>query len=97
MLPKPGDQEKRRAGYLRAQQIVTEEAPWIFLWLPQDLYGVQYEQWDEKTARATGARFVPLAPPMVKLEGAGKVGERRLAIVGIRDPYTIENIDKAMA
>ena len=34
------DQEKRRAGYLRAQQIVTEQAPWIFLWLPQDLYGV---------------------------------------------------------
>ena len=26
-----------------------------------------------------------------------KVGERRLAIVGIRDPYTIENLDKAMA
>ena len=34
------DQEKRRAGYMRAQQIVTEQAPWIFLWLPQDLYGV---------------------------------------------------------
>lgn len=34
------DQEKRRAGYLRAQQIVSEQAPWIFLWLPQDLYGV---------------------------------------------------------
>jgi peptide/nickel transport system substrate-binding protein len=34
------DQDKRRAGYLRAQQIVTDETPWIFLWLPQDLYGV---------------------------------------------------------
>ncbi|WP_372619247.1 acyclic terpene utilization AtuA family protein [Falsiroseomonas sp.] len=62
-----------------------------------DMSDVRYEQWDEKTARATGARFVPSAQPMVKLEGAGKVGERRLAIVGIRDPYTIENIDKAMA
>lgn len=61
-----------------------------------DMSKVQYEQWDERTARATGARFVPSAQPMVKLEGAGKVGERRLAIVGIRDPYTIENIDKAM-
>lgn len=61
-----------------------------------DMSNVRYEQWDEKTARATGARFVPSATPMVKLEGAGKVGERRLAIVGIRDPYTIENIDKAM-
>ncbi len=61
-----------------------------------DMSGVHYEQWDEKTARATGARFVPSVQPMVKLEGAGKLGERRLAIVGIRDPYTIENIDKAM-
>ncbi|PWS34682.1 peptide ABC transporter substrate-binding protein [Falsiroseomonas bella] len=34
------DQEKRREGYLRAQQIVSEQAPWIFLWLPQDIYGV---------------------------------------------------------
>ena len=62
-----------------------------------DMTEVRYEQVDEKTARATGARFVPSPQPMVKLEGAGKLGERRLAIVGIRDPYTIENLDKAMA
>lgn len=62
-----------------------------------DMTGVRYEQLDEKTTRASGARFVPSARPMVKLEGAGKVGERRLAVVGIRDPYTIENVDKAMA
>jgi peptide/nickel transport system substrate-binding protein len=34
------DQGKRAAMYQRAQAIVTEEAPWIFLWLPQDIYGV---------------------------------------------------------
>jgi peptide/nickel transport system substrate-binding protein len=34
------DPEKRAAMYRRAQAIVTEEAPWIFLWLPQDIYGV---------------------------------------------------------
>lgn len=61
-----------------------------------DMSSCRYEQLDEKTTRASGAVFVPSAQPMVKLEGAGKVGERRLAIVGIRDPYTIENIDKAM-
>jgi len=61
-----------------------------------DMTEVRYEPWDERTARASGARFVAAARPMVKLEGAGKVGERRLAIVGIRDPYTIENIDAAM-
>ncbi|WP_246523056.1 ABC transporter substrate-binding protein [Neoroseomonas eburnea] len=34
------DQAKRADMYKRAQAIVTEQAPWIFLWLPQDIYGV---------------------------------------------------------
>ncbi|MCU0818486.1 MAG: ABC transporter substrate-binding protein [Beijerinckiaceae bacterium] len=34
------DQAKRAAMYKEAQAIVNAEAPWIFLWLPQDLYGV---------------------------------------------------------
>jgi hypothetical protein len=62
-----------------------------------DMSNSRYEHVDERTTRAYGATFVPAARPMVKLEGAGKVGERRLAVVGIRDPYTIENIDKAIA
>jgi len=62
-----------------------------------DMSNCRYEQVDERTTRASGATFVPAARPMVKLEGAGKVGERCLAVVGIRDPYTIENIDKAIA
>ncbi len=34
------DQAKRAEMYKRAQAIVTDQAPWIFLWLPQDIYGV---------------------------------------------------------
>jgi peptide/nickel transport system substrate-binding protein len=34
------DQAKRSEMYKRAQAVVTDQAPWIFLWLPQDLYGV---------------------------------------------------------
>jgi peptide/nickel transport system substrate-binding protein len=34
------DQAKRAEMYRRAQAIVTDQAPWIFLWLPQDLYGI---------------------------------------------------------
>jgi hypothetical protein len=33
----------------------------------------------------------------VKLEGAGKVGERYVGIVGVCDPYTIANIDLVTA
>ncbi|MHB2165677.1 ABC transporter substrate-binding protein [Alsobacter sp. R-9] len=34
------DQARRADMYKEAQAIVNAEAPWIFLWLPQDLYGV---------------------------------------------------------
>ncbi|WP_262030427.1 ABC transporter substrate-binding protein [Microvirga sp. Mcv34] len=34
------DQAKRADLYKKAQVIVNKDAPWIFLWLPQDLYGV---------------------------------------------------------
>lgn len=34
------DQAKRATMYKEAQAIVNAEAPWVFLWLPQDLYGV---------------------------------------------------------
>src|SRR5256885_9189182 len=52
-----------------------------------------YEQMGEKTTRITGARFVPAPEFRVKLEGAGKVGERYVGLVGIRDPYTIAHVD----
>lgn len=31
---------RRVAEYHQAQEIVNQDAPWIFLWLPQDIYGV---------------------------------------------------------
>src|SRR5256885_15285075 len=52
-----------------------------------------YEQMGEKTTRITGARFVPAPEFRVKLEGAGKIGERYVGLVGIRDPYTIAHVD----
>ncbi|MNV48135.1 hypothetical protein D3C71_1400270 [compost metagenome] len=32
----------------------------------------------------------------MKLEGSGKVGERYLGLCGIRDPYTIANVDRVI-
>ena len=34
------DQTRRADMYNKAEQIVAQEAPWIFLWVPQDIYGV---------------------------------------------------------
>jgi hypothetical protein len=62
-----------------------------------DMTDCRYEQVAEKTTRASGQVFVPSPTCKVKLEGAGLVGQRRLAVVGIRDPHTIALIDKAIA
>jgi hypothetical protein len=56
-----------------------------------------YEQYDERTCRVTGPRFVPAEDLRVKLEGAGKIGERFVGMAGVRDPYTIAHIDAVIA
>ncbi len=55
-----------------------------------------YEQYTDRITRVTGPRFIQDSVYRVKLEGAGKVGERALAIVGIRDPSTISYLDKLL-
>ena len=62
-----------------------------------DMSRCHYEQYDERTVRVTRPGYVPAAELRVKLKGAGKIGERYLGIVGVRDPYTIANIDLVTA
>jgi Acyclic terpene utilisation family protein AtuA len=62
-----------------------------------DMSGCLYEQYDERTVRVTGPKYVPASELRVKLEGAGKIGERYIGIVGVRDPYTIANNDLVTA
>lgn len=62
-----------------------------------DMTHCRYEQLSEKTTRITGSRFIADPTVRVKLEGAGKVGERFVGICGIRDPYTVANVDRVIA
>lgn len=62
-----------------------------------DMSECRYEQFDQKTTRITGSKYVPAQEFRVKLEGAGKVGERYIGQASIRDPYTIANIDQVIA
>ena len=56
-----------------------------------DMTECKYEQVDEKSTRITGMKFVHTPGKIkIKLEGSGKVGERYIGIVGIRDPYLIK-------
>jgi hypothetical protein len=61
-----------------------------------DMTHCRYEQVDDRTTRVTGQAFVPSPATWIKLEGSGKVAERALFIAGIRDPYTIANLDRAI-
>src|SRR5690606_33656613 len=62
-----------------------------------DMSECRYEAVDERRTRVTGSRWVPSPRYTIKLEGAGKVGERAVMIIGIRDPNTIARLDDALA
>ena len=62
-----------------------------------DMTECAYEQYDERTCRITGQKFIPARELRVKLEGSGKLGERYVGMVGVHDPYTIANIDQVIA
>jgi hypothetical protein len=62
-----------------------------------DMSECRYEQITDKTTHITGAKFRRADEFRVKLEGAGKVGERYIGMVGIRDPYTIAHVDDVIA
>jgi len=61
-----------------------------------DMTHCTYEQYDERTCRIAGAQWIPDSRLRVKLEGARRVGDRYMGIVGIRDPHVVANVDKAI-
>jgi hypothetical protein len=61
-----------------------------------DMSACRYEQVADRTTRITGAKFERAREFRVKLEGSGKVGERYVGMVGIRDPYTIAHVDQVI-
>ncbi|MFS8477777.1 MAG: acyclic terpene utilization AtuA family protein [Micromonosporaceae bacterium] len=62
-----------------------------------DMRELRFEALDERTTRVTGAVWRPSDTYSVKLEGAGKIGERAIAVMGIRDPYTLSRLDDVLA
>lgn len=62
-----------------------------------DMSDCVYEQFDEKTTKITNPKYIPIKGKVkVKLEGSTRIGEMYIGIAGIRDPYTIKNIDKVI-
>lgn len=61
-----------------------------------DMRECRYEQYDARTVRITGARWIPATELRVKIEGAKKIGERYMGFVGLRDPHVVRNVDAAI-
>ena len=61
-----------------------------------DMRECRYEQHDARTARITGAKWLPSTELRVKIEGARKIGERYMGFVGLRDPHVVRNVDAAI-
>lgn len=62
-----------------------------------DLSDVTVEAVDDRTVRASGARFEPADRLVVKVEGAAEVGFRSLVIGGMRDSRLVAAVDHVLA
>jgi hypothetical protein len=62
-----------------------------------DTTGARYEQVSERAVKVSGSRFIPAEHYTVKLEGAEPAGFRSIAMVGVRDPQLISQIDSYLA
>jgi hypothetical protein len=61
-----------------------------------DMSQCTFEQFDHRTCRIAGARWIPSAEIRVKLEGSRKIGERYIGITAIRDPHLVQNVDQVI-
>lgn len=58
-----------------------------------DLTNASYEQYNERTVKVSGSKFVRSRKYYVKLESAALIGYRTITIMGTRDPVLIGQID----
>src|SRR5229473_3201787 len=61
-----------------------------------EVAGAGYTAIDERTVRVEGSRFEPADQYTIKLEGSAIVGYETVALVGIRDPHVLADIDTWM-
>lgn len=62
-----------------------------------DLTELKLEAESDRIVRASGAKWLSSSTYEVKIEGAARVGVRRLVLFGLRDPLSIANLDPILA
>ncbi len=58
-----------------------------------DLTTSRYEAVNDRSVKVSGSAFIPAERYTVKLEGAEKIGYQSVIIGGVRDPFSIRQID----
>lgn len=62
-----------------------------------DLTASRFEAYSDRVVKVSGATWTTANAYEVKLEGSARVGIRRLALFGLRDPLSIDHIDDILA
>lgn len=62
-----------------------------------DLHDAVFEQYDERTVRVSGSRFIRAPQYTVKLEGVRRAGFRTITIAGCRDAQLLAHVDDYVA
>ncbi len=92
----PSNPEQRATLHSIAEHALYERSDPTREYLPggyADLSSVEYEQVDERTVAARGARWVDSDRYLVKVEGAGLAGHRAITIAGATDPDFMSRLD----
>ncbi|AGB41586.1 Protein of unknown function (DUF1446) [Halobacteroides halobius DSM 5150] len=58
-----------------------------------DLTETEFEEYDERSVKVSGSKFIEGDKYTIKLEGAKKIGYRTISIAGTRDPIMIKELD----
>lgn len=62
-----------------------------------DLHNAVFEQYDERTVKVSGSRFIRAPQYTIKLEGVRRAGSRTITIAGSRDAQLIAHVDDYIA
>ncbi|MBI5118973.1 acyclic terpene utilization AtuA family protein [Candidatus Poribacteria bacterium] len=57
-----------------------------------DMSDVRFEQYNKRTVKVSGSRYVPAHVYTIKLEGSKRIGYRTICVAGVRDPGTIQHM-----
>ncbi len=82
-----------------AAHTLYEQANPYYIYEPDgmiDLRNSEFEQFNARTVKVSGSKFVPTEKPTIKIEGVKLAGYRTISIGGIREELMIKKMDEVV-